>query len=67
LSLQPQVDSILGATARATTDPRLADRQRAEQDLDDPLPIIVKRARQTTMTTPAIQGGALLDLALDHP
>jgi hypothetical protein len=28
--------------------------------------MIVKRAGGTTMTTPAIHGDALLDLALDH-
>jgi len=56
----------LRSTARARTEPRLADRHRAEQGLDDPLPAIVKRTRQTTMTASAIQGGALLDLAVDH-
>jgi hypothetical protein len=45
----------------------LADRHRAEQGLDDPLPAIVKRTRQPTMTASAIQGSALLDLAVDHP
>jgi hypothetical protein len=29
--------------------------------------MIVERAREATMTTPAIQGSALLDLALDNP
>jgi hypothetical protein len=57
----------LGSTARARTQPRLPDSHRAEQGLDDPLPAIVKWTRQTTMTASAIDGGALLDLALDHP
>ncbi|QRM32532.1 hypothetical protein [Microvirga sp. VF16] len=41
----------------------MPNRHRAEQGLDDPPPMIVKRARGTTS---AIQGGALLDLVLDH-
>ena len=56
----------LRSTARARTEPRLTDRHRAEQGLDDPLPAIMKRTRQTTMTASAIQGGALLDLAVAH-
>ncbi|WP_262032078.1 hypothetical protein [Microvirga sp. Mcv34] len=57
----------LKAAARARTDSRLPDGHRTEQSLDDPPPMIMQRACQTTVPAPAIQGGTLLDLALDHP
>jgi len=57
----------LKAAARARTDSRLPDGHRTEQGLDNPPPMIMQRACQTVVPAPAIQGGALVDLALDHP